>query len=72
MKDLNYIQKNRAKHELPAHNKAVQQQIENMCCTVNTAFKPSYKGGFDVVIGNPPYVPAEYIALEEKFFLEKK
>lgn len=29
------------------------------------------KGGFDVVIGNPPYVPAEYISNEDKIFLEK-
>ena len=29
-------------------------------------------GGFDVVIGNPPYVPAEYISSEQKQFLEKK
>ena len=29
------------------------------------------KGGFDVVIGNPPYVPAEYIDESNKLFLEK-
>jgi type I restriction-modification system DNA methylase subunit len=28
------------------------------------------KGGFDVVIGNPPYVPAEYISEFDKRFLE--
>src|SRR5690606_34420886 len=29
------------------------------------------KGGFDVVIGNPPYVPTEYINDDDKFYLEK-
>ncbi|MFT3796180.1 Eco57I restriction-modification methylase domain-containing protein [Flavobacterium sp.] len=28
-------------------------------------------GGFDVIIGNPPYVPTEYIEAEEKKYLEK-
>lgn len=30
------------------------------------------KGGFDVVIGNPPYVPTEYINEKDKIFLEKE
>jgi type I restriction-modification system DNA methylase subunit len=29
------------------------------------------KGGFDVVIGNPPYVPTEYINDDDKIYLEK-
>ncbi|WP_158730243.1 MULTISPECIES: Eco57I restriction-modification methylase domain-containing protein [unclassified Flavobacterium] len=29
------------------------------------------KGGFDVVIGNPPYVPTEYISDDDKVYLEK-
>ena len=29
------------------------------------------KGGFDVIIGNPPYVPTEYISEIDKIFLEK-
>src|SRR5690606_11494795 len=29
------------------------------------------KGGFDVVIGNPPYVPTELISDQDKIFLEK-
>lgn len=28
-------------------------------------------GGFDVIIGNPPYVPTEYISENDKIFLEK-
>jgi type I restriction-modification system DNA methylase subunit len=53
---IRYIQKNRAKHELPEHSKILKLIIENMCCTVKTALETDYKGGFDVVIGNPPYV----------------
>jgi len=33
--------------------------IENMCCSVENAFRQEYTGGFDVVIGNPPYVHLE-------------
>ena len=53
---INYIQRNRSKHELPKHPKATQALINQMCCTIDEAFKTEYKGGFDVVIGNPPYV----------------
>ena len=30
--------------------------VITMCCSVEHAFRPEYNGGFDVVIGNPPYV----------------
>ncbi|MBK6964419.1 MAG: Eco57I restriction-modification methylase domain-containing protein [Bacteroidales bacterium] len=30
--------------------------VKMMTCTREHAFRPEYKGGFDVVIGNPPYV----------------
>jgi len=53
---VKYIQTNRNKHELPAHSKTVQTVIDSMTCTLDKAFEPEYSGGFDVVIGNPPYV----------------
>ncbi len=54
---LNYIQKNRTKHELPAHSNKIKLIIQNMCTDYITATsKKEYFGGFDVVIGNPPYV----------------
>lgn len=53
---LNYIQNNRQKHELPAHSKALQTIINTMCCSPSKGFKEEYTGGFDVIIGNPPYV----------------
>lgn len=52
---IKYIQTNRSKHELPKHNKDVQNLIDSLTCTEAQAFKVEYKGGFDVVIGNPPY-----------------
>ena len=29
-------------------------------------------GGFDVIVGNPPYVPTEYITTNQKIYYEKK
>ena len=75
----NYIITNREKHNLPPlgnhnDNKGLQPLvpvIEEMCCTVEHAFRPEYTGGFDVVIGNPPYVKLETIR-ETSVALEKQ
>ncbi|PHR69755.1 MAG: hypothetical protein COA67_10175 [Lutibacter sp.] len=53
---IDYIQNNRSKHELPEHSNKLNTVINAMCSDVNTAFKDQHNGGFDVVIGNPPYV----------------
>jgi hypothetical protein len=53
---IKYIKGNRKKHELPPHDRNLQNVIDNMCCGVTEAFKTEYSGGFDVVIGNPPYL----------------
>jgi len=53
---LRYIQKNRSKHELPEHSDEIKQIIDTMCVDFETAMKPEYIGGFDCVIGNPPYL----------------
>ena len=53
---LKYIQTNRNKHQLPPHSKTLQNIINALCCTEAHAFRTEYDGGFDVVIGNPPYV----------------
>ena len=49
---IEYVKNNREKHELPP--------LENIgivpTVSVKEAFRPEYDGGFDVVIGNPPYV----------------
>lgn len=50
-----YIQNNRKKHQLP-ENKKVQKLAKEMCSSRTYALRTEYTGGFDVVIGNPPYV----------------
>lgn len=57
---LNYIQHNREKHNLP-QSKELQALVTNICTDQTHAFRTEYKGGFDVVIGNPPYVHLEKI-----------
>jgi hypothetical protein len=37
-------------------NKGLQPLVKEIVCDINHAFRTEYKGGFDVVIGNPPYV----------------
>ena len=71
-----YIQHNREKHNLPL-NKELQLLVSEVCCSYEEAFLPEYTGGFDVVIGNPPYVsamdlkkfssPEEYQFLKDNF-----
>ncbi len=52
---VEYINTNREKHGLET-NKEMQSIIDDMCCDYDHAFRAEYNGGFDVVIGNPPYV----------------
>ncbi len=51
---INYIQNNREKHAVP-YNKEINLLAQQLCTTYQQAFATAYKGGFDVVIGNPPY-----------------
>lgn len=53
-----YILNNRKKHQLPESEK-LQSFIQKMTCSRQHAFRAEYDGGFDVVIGNPPYVRAD-------------
>ena len=59
---LFYIKNNREKHELPAPTDGLTRRLKEMTCTPEHAFRTEYKGGFDVVIGNPPYVRVEFIS----------
>ncbi len=52
---LYYVKNNRKKHQLP-ESAALEKLIASFCVDLNTAYAEEYKGGFDVVIGNPPYV----------------
>ena len=57
---IDYIKHNRSKHNLPQHsNKGFKPLVENFVCDYKHAFRQEYKGGFDVIIGNPPYVNLE-------------
>lgn len=67
---INYIQNNRHKHGLPAHSKTIENIIDTMCCDIDTALKPKYIGGFDVVIGNPPYVSKTFADKEKDYYNE--
>lgn len=67
---IEYVKHNRTKHELAAHPKATALVIENMLCTQEAAFTPEYKGGFDVIVGNPPY-GASFNNLDKTFIKEK-
>jgi len=53
---IEYIQTNRQKHELPNISKELNPLINRITCTEEQAFRTEYKGGYDVIIGNPPYV----------------
>jgi type I restriction-modification system DNA methylase subunit len=52
---VNYIEDNKAKHNLP-NNPKLKGIIASFVKSYEACFKPEYKGGFDVIIGNPPYV----------------
>jgi REP element-mobilizing transposase RayT len=60
---IEYIRNNRAKHGLDDQNKGTGSLVECSLveCTREHAFRTEYKGGFDVVIGNPPYVRSELL-----------
>ena len=71
---INYIKNNRKKHQLP-ENKELQNIINKLSCSRQHAFRTEYTGGFDVVIGNPPYVNAndlkKNLSVNEYQFLKK-
>ncbi len=69
---VEYIKTNREKHELPLHgsNKGTCPLVEiinDFCCSYEHAFRTETTGGFDVVIGNPPY-GAKFSKIEIKFY----
>ena len=74
---VKYIQNNRVKHDLPPLVTSIKgvgsliETINSFCCTYNHAFRPENKGGFDVVIGNPPYVNFANLPKEEREFFKK-
>ncbi len=69
---IKYIETNRSKHHLPQLSRQINNIIDDFICDYNTAFKPEYTGGFDVVIGNPPYVRSRglFDHKEKKYLIE--
>ncbi len=75
---LRTAQPRRKLNNLSSNIKCGNSLIDSKAVAGNKAFsweqefpQVFQKGGFDVVIGNPPYVPAEYIDAEVKRNLEK-
>ena len=71
---VEYVKHNRAKHNLPANsNKGFKPLVDSIASEYEYAFREEYKGGFDVVIGNPPYVFArDNFSQNEKYFFVKE
>ena len=70
---IEYVKNNREKHELPIL--PILQQWSMLHCLYQSyehAFRAEYKGGFDVIIGNPPYVRPRELEQNEKEFYQKK
>jgi len=71
MNTLSYIENNRIKHDLPPFPADITALIESILTTYENAFEPEIiKGGFDVVIGNPPY-GAIFSDAEKDYLLQK-
>lgn len=75
---LRTAQPNRKLNDLNNNIKCGNSLIDDITIAGEKAFnwqmefpKIFEKGGFDVIIGNPPYVPTEYIDEKDKIFLEK-
>jgi REP element-mobilizing transposase RayT len=70
-----YIKTNREKHQLP-NSKELKSIINQFVVDLDVAFATEYSGGFDVIIGNPPYVQVFDLnlkeALETKFEVFKR
>jgi REP element-mobilizing transposase RayT len=64
---VHYIENNKEKHKLP-RNPKLETIISRFVKTYEDCLKTEYTGGFDVVIGNPPYVSHERI--DNKDFLK--
>ena len=76
---LRTAQPNRKLNDLNSNIKCGNSLIDDVTIAGDKAFNWEHefkevfdKGGFNVIIGNPPYVPAEYISDKDKLFLEKK
>jgi type I restriction-modification system DNA methylase subunit/REP element-mobilizing transposase RayT len=68
---LDYIENNRIKHNLPPFPPDISELILSILTPYEKAFEPEIvKGGFDAVIGNPPY-GAIFNDAEKDYLLKK-
>jgi type I restriction-modification system DNA methylase subunit/REP element-mobilizing transposase RayT len=65
---INYVSHNRLKHNLPENKGACP--LVDMLTPPDKAFEPQYEGGFDIIIGNPPY--GAELNEEEKIYCKNK
>ncbi len=66
---MKYIHNNRIKHDLPPLNIEAYSAVQEVILTYEEAFSPEYEpGGFDCVIGNPPYVRQEMLTEFKPYF----
>ncbi|UOE41324.1 BREX-1 system adenine-specific DNA-methyltransferase PglX [Chryseobacterium suipulveris] len=69
---LEYIEENRVNHMLPKSDE-LEKIISGFTKTPEEVYRNKYKGGFDVVIGNPPYVNiVNILNKEERVFYQSK
>ncbi|MEI7982660.1 MAG: N-6 DNA methylase, partial [Bacteroidota bacterium] len=52
------------------HTGACSSVVDRICCSIDHAFRTEYTGGFDVVIGNPPY-GADLDASSKEFYQKR-
>ncbi|HET8837936.1 MAG TPA: TaqI-like C-terminal specificity domain-containing protein, partial [Flavobacteriaceae bacterium] len=67
-----YIRTNRTKHNLPPLQQGSMLPCLPYLSSYEEAFRTEYVGGFDVVVGNPPYLSTKGIDEKQKEFFKKE
>ena len=65
---MRYVEQNRLKHGL-SEGKGLKPLVQKAITPIERAFEPITTGGFDVIVGNPPYVRQELLPEAMKAFL---
>ncbi|HPO49183.1 MAG TPA: TaqI-like C-terminal specificity domain-containing protein, partial [Spirochaetota bacterium] len=68
---INYIESNRIKHQL-SENKGLKPLVPLMLSSYDEAFDQYEPGGFDVAIGNPPWVQSKAFEEDYKRYYSKR